>query len=195
MSIGKPRALEADTIRTYAGTLRRAVGADHFPDAGRRGYTLSGAARDWGRFRDLVVTVAHGGEPARQAQALALVRGSPFSELPNSGFGWVATELLVSQVEVAVTAAAQRLLELALAAGDWPLAAWAADQGLNVSPTAQDLNSGALRAAELSGRADRRAQAWRDITRRYTAAEEPVPDELQQLHDQTRRKSPSTPQH
>ncbi|MDQ6615415.1 MAG: bacterial transcriptional activator domain-containing protein [Actinomycetota bacterium] len=199
LSIGKPRALEADTIRTYAGTLRRSVGADRLPDAGRRGYALSGALTDWRRFNDPLAAVAHGAEPAEQAaslpEALALVRGSPFCDLPANGFGWVATELLVSQVEVAVTGAAQRLVELALAAGDWPLADWAANRGLTVSPTAEGLNAGVLQAAQLSGQADRIAQVWRDISRRYTAAEEPVPTELGQLHDQTRHRSPSTPQH
>ncbi|GAC1409199.1 MAG: hypothetical protein NVSMB57_01520 [Actinomycetota bacterium] len=36
LSVGKARALEADTIRTYANTLRRSVGPDHLPDAGAK---------------------------------------------------------------------------------------------------------------------------------------------------------------
>lgn len=194
LSIGKPRALEADTIRTYASTLRRAVGSDHLPDAGRRGYTLTAAGTDWHDFRGLTSAAATATEPVGQArllaEALALVRGLPFAELPSSGFGWVATELYISQVEVAVTAAAQRLVELALAAGDWPMAAWAAERGLIVSPTAQTLNASVLRASAASRQPDRLAQSWRDVARRYAAAEETMPGELAQLHDDLRRWPP-----
>jgi hypothetical protein len=191
LSIGKPRALGADTIRTYANTLRRTVGADHLPDAGRQGYTLSASGTDWHRFVERSSSAPRDKEPADEARsladALALVRGAPFAELPSNGFGWVATELLVSRVEVAVIAAAGRLVDLALAAGDWPLASWAAERGLVVSPTTQELNASTLHAAARSRQPDRLAQAWRDVTRRYAAADDPVPDELVQLHDQLRR--------
>jgi hypothetical protein len=198
LSIGKARALEADTIRTYASTLRRSVGAEHLPDAGRRGYALTKAGTDWHRFIELsaaVTTNDDGGADGAGslAQALALVRGAPFSELPNSGFGWVATELLISQVEVAVIAVAMRLTERALTAGDWRLAAWAAERGLTVAPTAQELNVAALQAAALSRQADRFSQVWRDVTRRYAAGDEPVPGEFTNLYDQIRRRSLSTP--
>jgi hypothetical protein len=191
LSIGKPRALEADTIRTYANTLRRIVGPDRLPDAGRRGYTLAAADTDLHRFLELSAAppapVAPADEARSLAEALALVRGPPFTELPAKGFGWVATELLVSIAEVAVIAAAARLAELALAAGDWPLAAWAAERGLIVSPTAQELNANALRAVARSRQPDRLAQVWRDVTRRYAAADETVPAELNQLHGELRR--------
>jgi hypothetical protein len=193
LSLGKARALEADTIRTYASTLRRAVGADHLPDAGRAGYALAGFGSDWARFQEIVGGVAPEDEPALEAaklaEALSLIRGAPFSDLPASGFVWVATELMISQVEVAVIAAARRLVALALAAGDWPLAAWAAERALAVVPTAQDLNANALQAAQLSCQADRIAQTWRDVTRRYSAADEPVPAELHELHVHARRPS------
>jgi hypothetical protein len=189
LSIGKPRALEADTIRTYANTLRRTVGPDRLPDAGRRGYTLTAADTDWRRFLELSAAtgVKLADEARSLAEALAVVRGLPFTELPPKGFGWVATELLISKAEVAVIAAAARLAELALAAGDWPLAAWAAERGVFVSPTAQELNASALRAAAESRQPDRLAQAWRDITRRHSAADEAVPGELTQLHEALRR--------
>jgi hypothetical protein len=197
LSVGKPRALEADTIRTYANTLRRTVGPDHLPDAGRKGYSLSAVDTDWHRFVELSGHTNGDHDPAEQARrlagALALVRGLPFSELPANGFGWVATELLISQVEVAITAAATRLVGMALSAGDWRLAAWASDKGLTVSPTAQDLNIALIRAAEQSQQRDRLAQAWRDVTRRYAAADEPIPDDLRQLQEELRSRGVPRP--
>jgi hypothetical protein len=190
LSVGKARALEADTIRTYANTLRRTVGPDHLPDAGRKGYTLAVVDTDWHRFLELSAHTNGDDDPAEQARrlaaALALVRGLPFSQLPANGFGWVATELLISQVEVAITVAATRLVGMALSAGDWRLAAWASDKGLTVSPAAQDLNIALIRAAQQSHQPDRLAQAWRDVTRRYAAADEPIPDDLRQRQEELR---------
>jgi len=191
LSVGKPRALEADTIRTYANKLRRTVGPEHLPEAGRRGYALSDFDTDWRRFLEFTAAAEARTEPADQAlsltEAMALVRGLPFAELPTNGFGWVATELFISQVEVAVIVAAGRVVDLALAAGDWPLATWSAERGLVVSPTGEELNASALRAVARSGQPDRLSQAWRDVTRRYSAADEAVPRELVQLHGELRR--------
>jgi len=196
LSVGKARALEGDTIRTYASSLRRAVGIDHLPDAGRKGYALAGFDTDWQRFIQYTNRKTDGdqaGQAAALADALALIRGLPFTDLPANGLGWVATELLVSQIEVAVIDAASQLIELALVAGDWPLAAWASDCGLIVSPTAQDLNVAALRAAHLSGHPDRFGQAWRDLGRRFAAAKEPIPAEVQQLHAELRQRAVASP--
>ena len=190
LSVGKSKALNADTVRSYAGLLRKAAGVERLPEATRQGYRLVGAATDWHRFLAHAQSTA-GPASAREAErlvaALNLVRGPPYAALPASGFGWVATELLVSQVEVAVLDAADRLVELALAAGDWTLAAWAAARALMVSPTAESANGAALRAAARSGQPDRVAQTWRDVTRRYAAANEAAPDDLAQFYDQIRR--------
>jgi hypothetical protein len=116
------------------------------------------------------------------AAALVLVRGRPYSGLPRSGYGWVATELLISEAEVAVTQTAQRLADLALTAGDWTLAAWAAERGLIVDPISEDLNKTLLRSAAATGRPDRLSQAWRDVVRRYTAADETVPARIVEVN-------------
>jgi hypothetical protein len=71
------------------------------------------------------------------AGALVLVRGRPYSGLPRSGYGWVATELLISEAEVAGTQTAQRLADLASSAGDWTLALWAAERGLIADPISE----------------------------------------------------------
>lgn len=185
LSLDKTRALEADSVRTYAGTLRRVLGGERLPDVGRKGYALVRAGSDWHRFSALLPP-AGVGDAAEQAavlaRALSLVRGEPFSELPPTGFGWVATELLLSEVEVAVIAAARRLADLALDAGDGRLAGWACGQGLLVSPTEQELNAGALRAAAAGGNADTLAQAWRDVARRFAAAGDPLPEVLKDQH-------------
>jgi hypothetical protein len=50
LSAGRTKALGADTIRTYANTLRRILGAERVPDAARQGYTIDGAGSDWQQF-------------------------------------------------------------------------------------------------------------------------------------------------
>ena len=191
LSAGKTKALTADTIRTYANSLRRCLGAERVPDAARHGYTVTGAGSDWQHFVELRDQAGDDAEPAVAAQALAaalvLVRGQPFSGLPKAGYGWVATELLISEVAIAVTATAQRLADLALTAGDWALAAWAAERGLIVDSVSEDLNAATLRAAAATGKADRAAQAWRDIARRYTAANEDLPRGLVEVNTQLKQ--------
>jgi len=182
LSTGKARALEADTIRTYANTLRRVLGVERVPDAARRGYSLLGAGSDWQLFEERLGAAAADSSPAETAAslvaALALLRGRPYSELPRSGYGWVATELLISEAEAAITTAAQRLAELAFTERDWTLASWAAERGLIVDPTSEDLNTAVLRCAAATGKPDRLAQTWRDVIRRYAAADEDLPPRL-----------------
>jgi hypothetical protein len=182
LSTGRPKALSADTIRTYANTLRRLLGADRVPDAGRSGYSLEGATSDWRQFVDCRNAATAGASPAEQAKALAsalaLVRGRPYSDMPRSGYGWVATELLVSEAEADILAVAQRLAALAATAEDWALAGWAAQRGLLVDAISEELNIILLRSVTATGTADRLSQTWRDITRRYIAADEEPPARL-----------------
>jgi DNA-binding SARP family transcriptional activator len=191
LSVGRAKPLSADTIRTYANTLRRVLGTDRVPDAARRGYTLAGCTTDWQRFLDYRAAARPDAPPAEAAQALAsclsLVRGRPFSDLPVSGYGWVATDLLISQAEVAILDAAQRLADLAMAEGDWDLAAWAAERGLIVDPTSEDLNASVIRAAASTGRTDRLSQVWRDVVRRYRAADEDVPAHISEINSQLKQ--------
>jgi hypothetical protein len=191
LSVGRAKSLSADTIRTYANTLRRVLGADRVPDAARRGYTLVGASTDWHRFLDRRAAAGADAPPSETAEALASalasVRGRPYSDLPLSGYGWVATDLLISQAEVAIINAAQRLAELALTAGDWELAGWAAERGLVVDPISEDLNTALIRAAAATRKPDRRSQVWRDIVRRYQAADEHVPTRIADINHQLKQ--------
>jgi hypothetical protein len=189
LSPNKDHPLEADTIRTYANTLRRALGPDRVPDAGRAGYTLTGVSTDWARFQAHVQSAgAANGDHTAAAQALAsglaLIQGVPFSAAPKDSYGWASTELLTSQIEVAVEDAAERLVQIALDSGDWPLAQWAVGQALLVTPAGEKLNVLALTAAGGSGQPDILARAWREVANRFARAA--VPDCLATLHETLR---------
>jgi DNA-binding SARP family transcriptional activator len=93
--------------------------------------------------------------------ALALVRGEPFSGVPKDTYGWAHTEHVIYEIEVALTDAAHRLGELALAAGDWATARWAARQGLRVSPWQEAMFRLEMRARAGAGDIDGVHRAWR----------------------------------
>lgn len=118
----------AKTLRTYMSLLRKALGPDLVPAASGAGYRLSPAVTtDWHRFRALAGPTA---ETPDLHEALSLVRGRPFAGVAAGTFGWVYAELLVSDMEVVIAGAAQRLVEAAMATGDLEVAAWATRQGL-----------------------------------------------------------------
>jgi hypothetical protein len=66
--------------------------------------------------------------------ALALVRGQPFSDCPLGGYGWASAEGISYALERMIVDTAQRLNELAFAAGDARLAEWASRQGQRAVP-------------------------------------------------------------
>jgi len=105
------------------------------------------------------------------AAALALARGRPYTELPWIGYGWVATELLISETQAAITGAASRLAELATSHQDWVLASWAAEKGLIVDPSSEDLNTAMLRSAAAEGNptgSPKRGATWSAATQPST---------------------------
>ena len=162
--------LSTESVRTYASTLRRILGARHVPEGGRAGYSLQEVTSDWGLFTRL----AAAGDPRSLAEALRLVRGQPLSDAPAGTRRWADEELLCSQIEVAVADTAASLAAKACQAGDANLGAWAAERGLRVTPQSQTLGSWALRAAGAHPDADSLEQAWRDTLRRYTPDNPPA---------------------
>jgi hypothetical protein len=123
----------AKSLRTYMSLLRKALGSDLLPPGTTSGYRISPKVRvDWVEFRHLVRLDASTDDLAR---ALQLVRGRPFAGVPSHAFQWVYSELLVSEIEVAVVRAARQLVSAALETDALDLAAWAIGQGLLAVPS------------------------------------------------------------
>lgn len=121
-----------ETLHAYVSMLRRALGRDLFPPATRDGYRLSeGVTSDWERFCDLAGTDA---SAEHLEEALGLVRGRPFSGVPEGTFRWVDAELVVSEIDAAVANAALRLVAASKGLDDTERAWWAVRQGLCCSP-------------------------------------------------------------
>ena len=137
-----------ETLHTYVSMLRRAVGRDLFPPATREGYRLAEAVTsDWARF---VAMTGPAASPCDLEQALGIVRGRPFSGVPEGSFRWVDAELLVSVIDAAVADVARRACSAFRAAGDTERASWAVRQGLACSP--YDVSLWRLRLSLAEGR-------------------------------------------
>lgn len=199
---GRAGEVAASTFRAEISRVRVALGRDadgqwYLPMSSREGYVIT-MASDWTRFRELTAR-AHG-RPAVEAiplleEALGLVRGRPFEDVPEHSYGWAWSEQLVSTMEVAVAEAAERLAELALDAQQPAMARWAARQGLLVTPGREALYQAWMQAAADAANLDDLDQAWRDVWRAVQAIdplEEPRPD-TKALYDSLRTSSHRVP--
>lgn len=63
------------------------------------------------------------------------MRGRPFTGVPAHSFGWVFSELLVTEMEVAITQVTRRVVEHFAVRNDLASASWAVQQGLRAVPT------------------------------------------------------------
>jgi hypothetical protein len=118
----------AKSLRNYMSLLRRALGAELVPSGSAAGYRLSPeVSTDWDRF---VALTGPGADISSLRAALELVRGRPFAGIAPKSFGWVFSELLVSEMEVAISSAARRLAEQSVERDDLDTALWATRQGL-----------------------------------------------------------------
>lgn len=120
---------------------------------------------DWSRFEALAEAArAVPDEVAISflAEALGLVRGQPFQDVPAKSYGWAWDELLVPHMEAAIGHAAHNLAKLYLAVPDSERAAWAVRQGLLAVPKDEQLLGDLLQAGAADGKAalDR---AWRVV--------------------------------
>jgi hypothetical protein len=90
----------AKTMRTYLSLLRKSLGADYLPSAGGSGYRLSWlVTSDWEGFTQM--SAKENDLPSR-LYALELIRGRPFEGIPPGTYGWVFSELWISQIETAI---------------------------------------------------------------------------------------------
>jgi hypothetical protein len=153
------REASAKSLRTYMSLLRKALGPEHVPVGSGSGYRVgAGVSTDWLRFRELA---GSGATPGQLREALELVRGRPFVGVPATSFGWVFSELLVSEIEVGIVDAARRLAEALTSSGDLVGESWAVRQGLLAVPTDYGLWEMRLAIAGRQGR-DELARARRD---------------------------------
>jgi Transcriptional regulatory protein, C terminal len=153
------REASAKSLRTYMSLLRKSLGLEHVPMGSGSGYRIgAGVSTDWIRFQELV---SPGGTPDQLREALELVRGRPFAGVASNSFGWVFSELLVSEIEVGVVDAARCLAEALSSNGDLTGASWAVRQGLLAVPTDYGLWELRIAVAERQGR-DELTRARRD---------------------------------
>lgn len=194
LGVGRQKDLDRDTIRRYMGELRAALGPDHVPPGrAHAGYEIKGITTDADRLTDYIQQAARNAEPVEKARALAnalaLVRGAPFSNVTEGTYGWAFDEsLLASDLSNTILRAATDLAELALIHQDAVLATWAAERGLAVWPTEESLHRLALTASALA-RPSRVIQAWAS-TKALLKLHGEVPsadleDHYRRLRDQT----------
>jgi hypothetical protein len=183
---GRDEDWSVRTIVTYVSGLRRKLGIEHVPDAtSAGGYRLDRVSTDAARFKELV-TLAKAeqsdGQARHLADALSLVRGTPFAGVSKGTYGWVFRTdngpSLADDLCKVVVNAARALVRLALDADDHALATWAATKGVLVWQTDLKLSMLQLDAAAISHDSTELSRKWSDISQRFAGNNEPVPDEL-----------------
>lgn len=197
------KEVSEETFRTYVSHLRSCLGRHHVPDAGDvGGYCLDDVRTDWARFKALLGEARFAAATEAAAllsEALSLVQGRPFTHVAKGTYTFAYSELLVSEIEVAVSDAAHRLASLALDAGDPVTAAEAASKGLMVVPTMERLYQDRMMAAAMSRDRDALHQVRRDAERSLSALgpDEELSEEMlalyHQLLDTLRQPGPAVP--
>lgn len=194
-SPGRHRDVSADTIRSYIGDLRKVCGEAHIPTTRAGGaYEAIGIDSDATSFHDATrrATAPDVDPPGRAtylAEALAWVRGAPFSHVDKGTYGWADTNLDLAAYTPAIVDAALTLARLANDHGDVALARWAVGQGLQVAPTDQRLDEPRLIAEATAGPAQLDA-TWRQILARLAGHSETPNDRLLELYRSLRDDQP-----
>ena len=125
-------------MRNYMADARRVVGERHLPtSSGRSGYQLVDVTTDWSEFEGLVAESQRVAKPAAtplRRQALALVRGVPFTADTSRYFTWAISASVVYKITEAITTLAHVVSTDFVLAGDLSGAEWALRQGLLCDP-------------------------------------------------------------
>lgn len=186
----RKRTLEVATIRRYINDLRQILG-HQLPEArGTGGYELLDVTTDVDRFEALTKQAAAAEDPsvkaALLADALSLVRGAPFADVPAGSYGWVDIgDYIRGDLSHLILSASQELADLARAHSDTDLSIWAVRQGLLAWPTDDSLFERLLEA----GAADSPSQVarmWTEINDRLSALGETPSSQLYELHRRLR---------
>ena len=126
------REPSAKTMRTYLSLLRKSIGADYLPSGGGGGYRFSWlVTSDWEGFNQMS---AEENDLKTRLYALELIRGRPFQGVPSGTYGWVFSELWISQLETAITSVALSVGTECLESGLLEKAQQAVRQGLLAVP-------------------------------------------------------------
>ena len=184
-------SFRATMSRTRVALGAGPTGRPYLPEAADGCYQLDAAfGCDWVDFEALVRRSRSAATPEAMAllgEALGLVRGAPFADSPRGAFGWAWSEQLVSAIEVAVADAAERLADLALAAGDVATARFATEKGLLVVASRESLYRARMRAASAAGDIDDVEQAYTEARRAARTIGEEPQGETTALYERLRR--------
>ena len=150
--------IKRPAMRNYMADARKVVGERQLPTAsGKPGYQLVDVATDWSEFEGLIAQSQGVTKPAAlplKRQALALVRGVPFTADTSRYFTWAFSTSVVYKITEAVTALAHALSKDLVLAGDLSGAEWALRQGLLCDPCSltlwEDLTDGLLEGKDAS---------------------------------------------
>jgi hypothetical protein len=154
--------VSAETFHQAMSRLRKQLGEGvsgwHLPNAVEGAYGIgAGVGCDWTLFESL--TQAGADAAARHdtpkaialyREALQLVEGEPFADVAPGSHTWVDSEHLVTDIRLAVAAAASNLADLAMAS-EPKTAIWATEQGRLVLPTQLTLFDTWMEAAAAMG--------------------------------------------
>jgi hypothetical protein len=178
------------TLWTRASSLRKAVGAEHLPSGSKTGgYKVVGIGTDVARFEAAVARSKAVPDDAalHLAEALSLVRGPPFANLPVGTFSWALEPGgMAARVTNAIHDAAVALARAATVAQSSALAAWAVGKGRAVSRHDALWDELELDAASVSTDGSALPRVWADIRRRYRGASKKVPSQLVEHYRQLR---------
>lgn len=184
------------TLWTLVSKARLALGTD--PDGGDLLITQPGnvyelcpqVGCDWVRFETLRKMAAD--EPERTVpllrQALGLVRGRPFQDIPVGSYSWVGLDRLDSDMSASIAEAAGTLVAAALAADDVATARFAVEQGRLGTPHSETLIRAAMRVCAAAGDREGLDRALRDARRLAQLLDptgEPEPETVA-LHEELR---------
>jgi len=186
VGVGRDEEWSARTVVTYANGLRRKLGAAHVPDAtSGGGYRLVAVSTDMAYFNKLVAS-SQGAQPAEAArhlaEALSLVRGRPFADVPPGTYGWTHMHddgpSLSATITDNVIRTSITLARLALDVGDHGLGSWSVGKGILVEGANVNLAKLQLDAVAILPDRSALGRTWSDISGRFVAHNEPLPEEL-----------------
>ena len=186
--------VSADTFHQAVSRLRKQLGEGasgwHLPMAVDGAYGIgAGVGCDWTLFQSLTAAAEAASRHdtakaiALYREALELVEGEPFADVPRGSYAWADSEHLVTDIRLAVTRAAHELAEVAMAT-EPETALWATQRGLLLLPTQLGLFDTWMTAAGALGDVDGieqglQAKCW---AHEQLDPESGVPPETMQLY-------------